>query len=164
MHICFVPPRRFQPPYRPSSSFLRPPPLHTPQLHVANAISASKAGVKRNLQQMTKPVDPLQWFMTPSTVNAYYEPTANQMVFPAGILQRPFFGANQLASVNYGAMGVVMGHELSHGFDDQGRQYDGHGDLKPWWTPETVANFKDKAQCFVDQCVVEKVVGVDPKS
>ena len=90
---------------------------------------------------------------TPSTVNAYYSPSFNEIVFPAGILQIPFFSNTQLAALNYGGMGVVIGHELSHGFDDSGRQYDKDGNLRQWWSNSTVDNFKQRAQCFVDQSV-----------
>lgn len=89
--------------------------------------------------------------MPPSTVNAYYTPTKNQMVFPAGILQNPFYDPSFPASLNYGGMGVVMGHELTHGFDDQGRQFDKFGNLNHWWKNDTIDKFKERTKCVVDQ-------------
>lgn len=89
--------------------------------------------------------------MSPSTVNAYYTPTKNQMVLPAGILQNPFYNAKHPASLNYGGIGVVMGHELTHGFDDQGREFDKEGNLNHWWKNETIKKFKDRTKCFVEQ-------------
>ena len=83
-----------------------------------------------------KPVDRDRWYMTPQTVNAYYSPTTNEICFPAGILQYPFFDMNADDAFNYGAIGVVIGHEMTHGFDDQGRQYDKEGNLSDWWTAE----------------------------
>jgi putative endopeptidase len=94
------------------------------------------------LSQLEKPVDPTEWGMTPQTVNAYYAPTRNEIVFPAAILQPPFFNPNADPAVNYGAIGGVIGHEVTHGFDDQGRNYDGDGKLSDWWTAEDAAKFK----------------------
>jgi len=91
------------------------------------------------------------WLMHPAIVNAWYSPNHNSITFPAGILQPPFFAGAYPRYLNYGAMGVVIGHEITHGFDDQGRQYDGHGNAKPWWSPETIAKFTVQAQCFIDQ-------------
>lgn len=89
--------------------------------------------------------------MTPPTVNAYYTPTKNQMVFPAGILQRPFYDSSYPSSLNYGGMGVVVGHELTHGFDDQGREFDKDGNLHQWWNNRTIEKFKERTKCFVKQ-------------
>lgn len=89
--------------------------------------------------------------MPPSTVNAYYTPTKNQMVFPAGILQSPFYNNSYPASLNYGGMGVVMGHELTHGFDDQGREFDKDGNLHQWWNNDTIRNFKNRTNCVAHQ-------------
>jgi len=89
--------------------------------------------------------------MTPPTVNAYYNPTFNEIVFPAGILQYPFFDKDADDAVNYGAIGMVIGHEMTHGFDDQGRQYDKDGNLKDWWTAEDAVKFKKKVQVVIDQ-------------
>ncbi|CAG5128772.1 unnamed protein product, partial [Candidula unifasciata] len=91
------------------------------------------------------------WVMSPPTVNAYYTASKNTIVFPAGILQAPFFDKNFPLSLNYGAMGVVMGHELTHGFDDQGREYDKHGNMKQWWATAAINKFKEKTKCMIDQ-------------
>lgn len=95
-----------------------------------------------------KPVDKDEWFMTPQTVNAYYNPTTNEICFPAGILQYPFFDPKADEAFNYGAIGVVIGHEMTHGFDDQGRQYDADGNLKDWWTPSDAKGFKERADLY----------------
>jgi predicted metalloendopeptidase len=89
--------------------------------------------------------------MTPPQVNAYYNPNMNEIVFPAGILQPPFFNAKADDAINYGGIGAVIAHEVSHGFDDQGRQYDGQGNLRDWWTPESAAKYKEKADQIVKQ-------------
>lgn len=97
-----------------------------------------------------KPVDKEEWYMTPQTVNAYYNPTTNEICFPAGILQRPFFDAKADAAFNYGAIGVVIGHEMTHGFDDQGRQYDADGNLHDWWTASDAKGFEERAKLYSD--------------
>ena len=97
-----------------------------------------------------KPVDNTEWFMTPQTVNAYYNPTTTEICFPAGILQYPFFDMNADDAFNYGAIGVVIGHEMTHGFDDQGRQFDKEGNLSDWWAPGDGDKFKEKTQVLVD--------------
>ena len=102
------------------------------------------------LAKAGKPVDKDEWHMTPQTVNAYYNPTTNEICFPAGILQYPFFDMNADDACNYGAIGVVIGHEMTHGFDDQGRQFDKDGNLKDWWTEEDAKNFEERAQVLVD--------------
>jgi putative endopeptidase len=101
-----------------------------------------------NVAKIDKPVDPLEWGMTPQTVNAYYSPTRNEIVFPAAILQPPFFDPNADMAVNYGGIGGVIGHEITHGFDDQGRNYDGDGVLKSWWTAEDSAKFNVQAEKY----------------
>ena len=93
----------------------------------------------------------IRWGMTPPTVNAYYTPNKNQIVFPAGILQKPFFDTSFPSSLNFGAMGVVMGHELTHAFDDQGREFDKDGDLAPWWNNATIERFQQRTECLVQQ-------------
>lgn len=98
--------------------------------------------------------------MTPATVNAYYAPTKNQIVFPAGILQTPFYDLNFPQSLNFGAMGVVMGHELTHAFDDQGREYDEDGNLKQWWRNATIEQFEEKIKCFERQYSRFEINGV----
>ena len=105
----------------------------------------------RQLTKIGKPVDKTEWEMTPPTVNAYYNPLENNINFPAGILQPPFYSASADSAVNFGGSGAVIGHELTHGFDDQGRQFDARGNLKDWWTPADAKAFDDRARCFVDQ-------------
>jgi putative endopeptidase len=105
----------------------------------------------RDVARIGKPTDRTLWGMTPPTVNAYYNPTNNEIVFPAGILQPPFFNAAADDAVNYGAVGAVIGHEMTHGFDDQGRQFDEKGNLQDWWTPQDTAAFEKRAQCIVDE-------------
>jgi len=119
--------------------------------YYANQQSIAKHDYKENLDKLGKPVDRTEWGMTPPTVNAYYNPQFNEIVFPAGILQFPFFDKDADDAINYGAIGAVIGHEMTHGFDDQGRQYDKEGNLKDWWTPEDGAKFKTHAQVVVDQ-------------
>ncbi len=97
-----------------------------------------------------KPVDPTEWHMTPQTVNAYYNPTTNEICFPAGILQYPFFDMNADDAFNYGAIGVVIGHEMSHGFDDQGRQFDKDGNFRDWWADGDGDKYKERAQVIKD--------------
>jgi len=104
--------------------------------------------LQENLKKLNKPVEKNKWGMTPSTINAYYTPLKNQIVFPAGILQAPFFSMNRPESLNFGAMGVVMGHELSHAFDDQGRQYDADGNMRNWWKNDTLEAYKEKIKCI----------------
>ncbi|KAF9291208.1 hypothetical protein BGZ68_004728 [Mortierella alpina] len=108
-----------------------------------------------NLQQVLnalgKPVDKAKWLMSPQTVNAYYNPSVNEIVFPAGILQQPFFHGDNPEYLNYGGIGVVAGHELTHAFDNEGRLYDAHGTLRDWWSNDTLVQFNTKSQCFVDQ-------------
>ncbi len=112
-----------------------------------------------NFAEAGKPVDKGKWFMSPQTVNAYYNPTTNEICFPAGILQPPFFNADADDAVNYGAIGVVIGHEMTHGFDDEGRKYDKDGNLSDWWTPEDVAKFNSLAQILVKQ--YDQIIVVD---
>ena len=118
---------------------------------VLNALRADNFEVNRDLKKIGKPVDRSEWGMTPPTVNAYYNPTMNEIVFPAGILQPPFFNANADDAVNYGGIGAVIGHEMTHGFDDQGRQYDAQGNLRDWWSPDSAAKFKERSQAVVTQ-------------
>lgn len=118
--------------------------------YYANMKRVSKWNSEYRLSQFGKPVDIDEWFMTPQTVNAYYNPTTNEICFPAGILQYPFFDMNADDAFNYGAIGVVIGHEMTHGFDDQGRQYDKDGNLKDWWTEADAEEFNKRAQKMVD--------------
>ncbi|HZX42300.1 MAG TPA: M13 family metallopeptidase, partial [Myxococcaceae bacterium] len=105
----------------------------------------------RDLKKIGKPLDRGLWLITPPTVNAYYEPSLNEIVFPAGILQPPFFNKEATDPVNFGAMGMVVGHELTHGFDDEGRQFDAKGNLTDWWTPESAKAFVERVDCVKKQ-------------
>jgi putative endopeptidase len=118
---------------------------------VQNAINGNQFETRRQLAKIGKPVDRTEWGMTPPTVNAYYNPSMNEMVFPAGILQPPFFNRAAVAPLNYGAIGMVMGHELTHGFDDEGRQFDAKGNLREWWSAPVGKEFEKRAQCVVEQ-------------
>ncbi|GJI96826.1 peptidase M13 [Duganella caerulea] len=118
---------------------------------VGNAMRASVFSHQRMINKLGKPVDREEWGMTPQTINAYYNSTMNEIVFPAAILQPPFFDAKADDAVNYGAIGAVIGHEISHGFDDKGSQSDGDGNLRDWWTKEDCANFKAKTDALVKQ-------------
>ncbi|MGB9990282.1 M13 family metallopeptidase [Massilia sp. SM-13] len=118
---------------------------------LGNVRRASSFSYNRGINKLGKPIDRTEWGMTPQTVNAYYRPTANEIVFPAAILQPPFFDAKADDAVNYGAIGAVIGHEISHGFDDSGSQSDGDGNLRNWWTDADRANFKAKADALVKQ-------------
>ena len=118
---------------------------------VGNDERATEFEVHRVLNKIGQPMDRSEWSMTPPTVNAYYSPLENNINFPAGILQPPFFDNRIDAAVNYGAIGSIMGHELTHGFDDQGRQFDAQGNLRNWWTPEDAAEFEKRAECFIKE-------------
>jgi len=118
---------------------------------VGNVRRATAFEWRRELARLDKPVDRTEWLMSPQTVNAYYMPPANEIAFPAAILQPPFFNTDADAPVNYGAIGAVIGHEISHGFDDRGRQYDGEGNLRDWWTDEDNVAFNARAGRLVDQ-------------
>ena len=118
--------------------------------YFANVLRISEFHFDEMLDKMGKPVDKAQWLMNPQTVNAYYAPSMNEICFPAGILQPPYFDMNADDAVNYGAIGVVIGHEMTHGFDDQGRHYDRDGNLNDWWTPEDSEKFEERAQVLVD--------------
>lgn len=119
--------------------------------YVANAINSRVFDFDFMISKVNKPVDRTEWMMSPQTVNAYYNPSKNEIVFPAAILQPPFFFMDGDDAVNYGAIGVVMGHEMTHGFDDQGRQYDKFGNLQDWWTAEDSKKFNERAQVLVKQ-------------
>ena len=116
----------------------------------ANIKRASNFAIEEMIAKAGKPVDIDEWHMTPQTVNAYYNPTTNEICFPAGILQYPFFDMNADDAFNYGAIGVVIGHEMTHGFDDQGRQFDKEGNLKDWWTAEDATLFGERSKVLVD--------------
>jgi endothelin-converting enzyme/putative endopeptidase len=118
---------------------------------VGDSDRASAFEFHRQIGKIGHPVDRLEWQMTPPTVNAYYDPQMNNINFPAGILQPPFFDAKLDDAVNFGAIGAVIGHELTHGFDDEGRQFDAKGNLKDWWTPKDSDAFDTRAQCIIDE-------------
>ncbi len=116
-----------------------------------NTRDVAQFEINRNIKDVGQKVDKTRWGMTPPTVNAYYNASYNEIVFPAGILQPPFFNANADDAINYGAIGAVIGHEITHGFDDSGSQYDAEGNLKMWWTPEDRKKFDERASCVADQ-------------
>ena len=117
----------------------------------ANVVEANRWYTADSMSEVGKPVDRAKWLMSPQTVNAYYMPTTNEICFPAAILQPPFYNPNADDAVNYGAIGVVIAHEMTHGFDDQGSQFDKDGNMKDWWTAEDRAAFEKKTQVLVDQ-------------
>jgi endothelin-converting enzyme/putative endopeptidase len=119
--------------------------------YAGNATRAAAFEVKRENDKIQKPTDRKDWDMTPQTVNAYYRPEMNDINFPAGILQPPFYSKDMDDAVNFGAIGVVIGHELTHGFDDEGRKYDAAGNLKDWWTPADRKAFEERAECTADE-------------
>jgi putative endopeptidase len=119
--------------------------------YAADVAAARRWNDARTIARIGTPTDRARWGMSPPTVNAYYSPSNNEIVFPAGILSPPFFNATADDAVNYGAIGAVIGHEMTHGFDDQGRQFDPQGNLRDWWQPSDAAAFKTKAQCIVDE-------------
>jgi putative endopeptidase len=117
----------------------------------SNILRVATFDFDRLLARIGKPTDRTLWGMTPPTVNAYYMPSQNEIVFPAGILQFPFFDAKADDALNYGGIGAVIGHEMTHGFDDQGRKFDAQGNLRDWWTPEDAKNFEERADCVAKQ-------------
>jgi predicted metalloendopeptidase len=119
--------------------------------YAGNVMRGDQFETDRQLKKIGKPVDRSEWGMSPPTVNAYYNPNLNEIVFPAGILQPPFFDPKADDAVNYGGMGAVIGHEMTHGFDDQGRQYDATGNLRDWWTPESAKNYTERSKGIVAQ-------------
>ena len=123
----------------------------SPDSLVANVLAATAFETDRELNKIGSPVDRDEWFMLPQTVNAYYNPGTNEICFPAGILQKPFFDADADPAENYGGIGAVIGHEIGHGFDDQGAQYDGLGNLNDWWTAEDKAAFEVKSKALIEQ-------------
>ncbi len=127
--------------------------------YLTDAERAATFEVRRRLAKVGKPVDPAEWSSTPVTVDAWYEPTHNDITFPAGILQPPFFGLSMTRAMRFGAAGTIVGHEVTHGFDDEGRQFDGAGNMKDWWSPGVAGEFKARAQCIVDQYDAYTVLG-----
>lgn len=122
-----------------------------PDDYLGNVQRAERFEFERRLARVGQPVDRSEWHMTPQTVNAYFSPSQNEIVFPAGILQPPFFDLEMDDAVNYGAIGVVIGHEITHGYDDQGRKFDAEGNLRDWWTPDDARAFEQRAQKLVEQ-------------
>ena len=116
-----------------------------------NVVNGQKFQFQRNIDKLGKPVDKKEWAMNPQTVNAYYNPLFNEIVFPAGILQPPFYDYRADEAVNYGGIGAVIGHEISHGFDDQGSRFDAEGNLKNWWSKEDLNQFREKSTLLVEQ-------------
>jgi putative endopeptidase len=119
--------------------------------YLENDMNASEFLNRENYNKIGKPVDRTEWGMLPQTVNAYYNPVMNEIVFPAAILQPPFFNVDADDAVNYGGMGVVIGHEITHGFDDQGRQFDAQGNIKDWWTENDAKKFNERGRAIINQ-------------
>jgi putative endopeptidase len=119
--------------------------------YLGNVMAGVTFEVHRDLAKIGKPVDRAEWQMTPPTVNAYYRADNNEIVFPAGILQSPFYATTMTRAMRYGAIGAVMGHEITHGFDDQGRKFDAHGNRRDWWTPAVGDEFVKRATCVEHQ-------------
>jgi len=122
-----------------------------PQAHFQNVMQQTYWAAGKDLGELRAQPRRDVWLMHPAIVNAWYSPNHNTITFPAGILQSPFFASGVPRYLNYGAMGMVIGHEITHGFDDQGRQYDGTGNLQPWWSEETLQGFLERADCFIQQ-------------
>jgi putative endopeptidase len=120
-------------------------------VYALNVMRAREFEQRRQLAKIGKPVDRREWSMTPQTVNAYYDPSLNSLNIPAGILQRPYFSAEWPAAANYGATGAAVGHEMTHGFDDEGAKFDGHGNLANWWAPADLKKFHDATRCIAQQ-------------
>ena len=126
---------------------------------LGNLFRLNEWETNRELAKIGKPVDKTEWYMSPPTVNAYYNPQMNDINFPAGILQPPFYSNTADEATNFGAIGAVIGHELTHGFDDEGRQFDARGNLRDWWTPEDAKRFEQRAECFVKQYGSFTIIG-----
>ena len=116
-----------------------------------NVLEGNKRKFAEDILSLNKPTERSRWSTGPAIVNAWYSPTRNSITFPAGILQAPFFDVGQSVAMNYGGIGMVIGHELTHGFDDQGRHYDGIGNKEDWWTEQSKDVFDEKAQCLANQ-------------
>jgi endothelin-converting enzyme/putative endopeptidase len=126
-----------------------------PDNHLANVQRAAAFEMHRQIAKIGKPVDRTEWLMTPPTVDAYEDPQTNTINFPAGILRPPFFDSAADDSVNYGAVGAVIGHESTHGFDDQGRKFDAEGNLRDWWTPADAQAFEKRTDCIAGEYTVD---------
>src|SRR5690606_36421207 len=114
-------------------------------------MNGNRFNLEEAVAKYGEPVDRKEWEMTPQTVNAYYNPLFNEIVFPAAILQPPFYDYRADEALNYGGIGAVIGHEISHGFDDQGSRFDSNGNLKDWWTPADLSQFQSRGKALVDQ-------------
>jgi putative endopeptidase len=123
--------------------------------YLDNVHQATAFEFHRQVDKIGKPVDRAEWGMTPPTINAYYDPQLNTINFPAGILQPPYFDSTMEDAVNYGAIGMIMGHEITHGFDDQGRKFDGQGNLRDWWTPADAKAYEQRGDCIADEYTQE---------
>jgi putative endopeptidase len=123
--------------------------------YLNNVHEATRFEFHRQLNKIGKPVDRSEWQMTPPTINAYYQPQLNSINFPAGILQPPYFDPSREDAVNYGAVGIIIGHEITHGFDDQGRKFDANGNLRDWWSPEDAKAYEQRDQCIIDEYTQE---------
>jgi putative endopeptidase len=123
--------------------------------YLDNVHEATAFEFRRQLSKIGRPVDREEWTMTPPTINAYYDPQLNTINFPAGILQPPFFDSNMEDAVNYGAIGMVIGHEITHGFDDEGRKFDAQGNLRDWWTPADAKAYDQRGECIADEYTQE---------
>jgi len=119
--------------------------------YLGNVLRSREFEHARDLAKIGKPVDRAEWGISPPTVDAYYNPQLNEIVFPAGILQPPFYDPKRDDAYNYGGIGAVIGHEITHGFDDEGAQFDPKGNLKNWWTPQDLKNFKERGECIAKQ-------------
>ncbi|MGH9632020.1 MAG: M13 family metallopeptidase, partial [Bryobacteraceae bacterium] len=126
---------------------------------MGNSLRSNQFEFQRQMRKIGKPVDKKEWFMTPPTVNAYYDPQNNNINFPAGILQPPFYDNKIDDAVNFGGIGAVIGHELTHGFDDEGRKFDAKGNLQDWWTEKDAMEFEERAKCFQEQYAGYTTVG-----
>ena len=133
--------------------------INAQESYLANVQQVMRFDYQYNLDKLGKPVDKDEWFMSPQTVNAYYNPSSNEICFPAGILQPPFFYAEGDDAINYGAIGVVIGHEMTHGFDDQGRKFDKEGNMFDWWTAEDAARFDERSKVLVTYFDSIRVLG-----
>lgn len=127
--------------------------------HVENLISARQFNRQLEINRINAPTDRERWFMTPQTVNAYYHPSLNEIVFPAAILQPPFFNPEADEAVNFGSLGAVVGHEMTHGFDDQGRKYDSSGNMRDWWSSEDSITYDSRVAVIIHQASQFKVHG-----
>ena len=132
----------------------------SPSAFLGNIFTILTMEATKNFAKLGKPVNKDRWSTAPAVVNAFYSPNKNDIVFPAGILQPLFYSRHFPKSLNYGGIGVVIGHEITHGFDDKGRQFDKQGNLKQWWNNVTIEKFREQAQCIIDQYSDYKLPGI----